>query len=159
VAVTGLTSGVTMISVTDRYACALQSGGVKCWGAGANGKLGNGGTSDSSTPVSVTGLTSGVQTISAGWNHGCAVTTSGAAYCWGLASSGRLGNQQSSGSYSTPQAVYGMGAGVTTIAAGASASCAVQSGNVLCWGSGTSGEIGNGLTSNQTQPVNTLVGP
>jgi alpha-tubulin suppressor-like RCC1 family protein len=54
VAVTGLT-GATTISVGGDSACAILSEGtVQCWGDDAEGQLGNGTTTNSSTPVPVT---------------------------------------------------------------------------------------------------------
>jgi alpha-tubulin suppressor-like RCC1 family protein len=52
--VVGLTSGVTRISTQWYSACArLSTGGVRCWGYGGNGELGNDSARDSSAPSSV----------------------------------------------------------------------------------------------------------
>jgi len=71
----------------------LHAGGVKCWGGGALGQLGNGTTTTSQmTPVDVTGLNEGVSSISSGSEHVCAVLQSGGAKCWGYGGNRALGD-------------------------------------------------------------------
>jgi alpha-tubulin suppressor-like RCC1 family protein len=93
VQVTGLSSGVTAVSVSALSACALTTGGaVQCWGENPYGQLGNGTTTSSTVPVPVTGLTSGVTDLATAGESACALKSDGSVWCWGTNGSGQLGN-------------------------------------------------------------------
>jgi alpha-tubulin suppressor-like RCC1 family protein len=73
--------------------CAVTAAGMtECWGANASGQLGNGSSTNSSTPVVVAGLSSGVAAIASGDQHSCATTNTGSAQCWGSDVNGQLAN-------------------------------------------------------------------
>lgn len=154
VGVTGLSSGVTAIAVGGSHTCALTTdGAVKCWGKGLRGQLGNGTTASSSTPVNVSGLSSGVVAIASGDSHSCALTDAGAVRCWGENQTLQLGRTGMTMS-STPSTVTSLPSDITTIAAGGGHSCALTStGAAQCWGNNTSGQLGNGNTTNSATAV------
>ena len=90
-------------------------------------------------------------------SRACAISLSNRAYCWGSGSSGQLGNNSTTNS-SIPVAVNTTGvlAGKTIkqISAGSFHTCAIASDNkAYCWGSGTSGQLGNNLYTNSSIPV------
>ena len=104
--------------------------GAESWGNNFYGQLGNGTTTNSSTPVAVSGLSSGVTAIAAGGNHSLAIQN-GAVYAWGYNGFGQLGNGTTTFSESTPVAVSGLSSGVTAIAGGGEYSLAIQNGRGL----------------------------
>ncbi|RYZ93057.1 MAG: RCC1 repeat-containing protein, partial [Proteobacteria bacterium] len=81
--VQNLSSGVLQIAVGNQFACALTNQKkVMCWGWGYMGRLGNGGTTDSSVPVEVSGLVD-VKQIALSSSAACALLESGKVMCWG----------------------------------------------------------------------------
>jgi Regulator of chromosome condensation (RCC1) repeat/Carboxypeptidase regulatory-like domain len=119
-------------------------GTVWAWGSNSNGQLGNGTTTDSSTPVQVSGL-SGVTAVAAGSAHAIALKGDGTVWAWGSNSNGQLGNGTTTDS-STPVQVSGL-SGVTAVAAGSAYTIALKGdGTVWAWGSNSNGQLGNGTT-------------
>ena len=153
--VSGLTSGVSLITNGPNYTCAITiSGGAKCWGYNGYGQLGNGTIVNSNIPIDVTGLTSGVSKISSNEFSTCAVTTSGAVKCWGGNFNGNLGNGTTVDS-STPVNVTGLSSGVASISVGHDHACAVTTaGAAKCWGWNMYGQLGNGMNATSLIPVN-----
>jgi alpha-tubulin suppressor-like RCC1 family protein len=154
VPVKGLGSGVQAVSAGGNHTCALtNTGAVKCWGFNLYGQLGNGTTTNSTTPVPVAGLASGVVAITLGGNDSCARTQGGAMRCWGRGTEGQLGDGALT-NRSTPVAVSGMTSGVTAISLGFDHTCAIVAGGaVRCWGFNLSGEVGNGMNANTSVPA------
>ena len=158
VGVQGLTAGVQSVvaggDFSGGHSCALTTtGAVSCWGNDGSGQLGDGNTVNRSTPVTVTGLASNVRALTAGYEHTCALTAAGAALCWGYNGFGILGNGTTD-AQAAVVAVTGLGSGVQAVSAGGWHTCAVTSGGaVLCWGGNSSGELGDGTTSDRNTPV------
>ena len=70
---TTTTTTATSVSAGGDHTCAVLSGGtVKCWGYGGYGQLGNGSTSNQTTPVQVSNISTATS-ISAGSDYTCAL--------------------------------------------------------------------------------------
>jgi alpha-tubulin suppressor-like RCC1 family protein len=145
---------VQRLAAGNQFGCGITpTGGVKCWGSGLYGELGNGGTTGSTVPTPVTGLSAGVVAVSAGAQSACALTSGGAVECWGYGGAGNLGNGNTAHSY-VPVPVTGLSSGAVAISAGGAQSCAVTSqGSLLCWGQNEYGEVGDGTLALRDTPV------
>lgn len=154
VPVVALSNGVAAISAGEQHTCALtDAGGVKCWGYNDHGQLGDGTTTNRSTPVDVIGLGSGIIALSAGGYHTCALTSIGGIFCWGWNGAGQLGNGSTADRY-TPANPVGLESGTAAIQAGFGHTCALlAAGRVMCWGNNNVGQLGDGTTVNKVAPV------
>jgi len=134
--------GATAVDLGAFYSCALlQDGSVRCWGPNEWGQLGDGTTTNSSTPVTAVGIT-GAAAVTAGGFHTCARFPDGTVQCWGRNETGQLGNPVPNRS-STPVLVTGLTAAAVT--AGGFHTCALPGdGTVRCWGQNDLGQLGNG---------------
>jgi len=91
--------------------------------------------------------------LAAGGSHTCALRSSGVVVCWGSNRAGQLGDGSREPRRPSPVAVTGVTDAVA-IAAGEQHSCAVRrDGQVLCWGNGQSGELGDGRRSSRPTPA------
>ncbi len=140
-----------------------SNGGVRCWGVAANGRLGNGVTSGTVLAPPLTDVLTGVSQISAGNFHTCVVVgNNGGVRCWGSAQNGQLGNGLTVGNFATPPSTDVL-IGATQVVAANTHTCVLMANNggVRCWGSATSGRLGNGASTGSVSspPSSSLVFP
>ncbi|NCQ59152.1 MAG: hypothetical protein GW913_00610 [Myxococcales bacterium] len=140
------------VSAGNAHTCARRaSGEVTCWGLNSIGECGDGTTVLSRPrPVATVDLVDAVQ-VSAGYFHSCARRSTGEVVCWGYNRRGQLGDGTRT-NQSRPTAVLGLTDAVDVATAGdlpgGVHSCALRStGEVVCWGYNTYGEIGDGTTT------------
>jgi alpha-tubulin suppressor-like RCC1 family protein len=157
----GVISGKTIAQISAGYwhTCAVDSDGkVYCWGHNFYKQTGTDSSgNDVLSPVVVnensvlTGKT--VVSVSTGRSHTCSVDDKGDVYCWGWNKYGQLGNGSTEDSGSLAVKVDKDNSALKDIKAdgiylGYDHSCAVSvtefEGNVYCWGSNSSGQLGNG---------------
>ncbi|WP_032723443.1 RCC1 domain-containing protein, partial [Salinispora arenicola] len=147
---------ITAIAAGAFHSLALTSAGtVLAWGENLHGQLGNGGTTNMSTPVGVS-LPAGVTitAVAAGAAHSLALTSTGAVLAWGDNTNGQLGNGTTTGSSTPVDVDLPAGTTITAVAAGAAHSLALTStGAALAWGNNADGQLGNGDTTNRSTPV------
>jgi alpha-tubulin suppressor-like RCC1 family protein len=84
---------ITSLAAGQDHTCASGADGAFCWGSDLAGQLGEGTLGGSANaPVAVTGVAGGGKTIAAGRVHTCLVTQESALLCWGLNTSGQVGD-------------------------------------------------------------------
>jgi len=98
--VTGITTAKKLVAGGGAVYAILTSGEVRSWGWNASGQLGDGTTTDRTTPVTVSGITNPV-TIGAGYNSAYAILPDGTSRAWGDNSNGQLGDNTTT-NQSTP---------------------------------------------------------
>ncbi len=82
------------LSAGENHTCgiAVNTRRMYCWGSNHFGQLGTGGPDNPvTTPTPISSTLAFLQ-VSAGAGHTCGISTTGEAYCWGLNSSGQLGD-------------------------------------------------------------------
>lgn len=154
----GLGGVATQIAAGADHACArLDTGGVRCWGTGDNGRLGYPGLADvgdDEVPATVGDVDVGgfSDEVAAAGAHTCARRGAGVR-CWGQGAGGRLGlgNTATIGDDETPAFggdVMFSEPPVQIDARGAHSCAVLAGGSVHCWGSNGAGQLGYGSTSN-----------
>lgn len=135
------------------HQCAIRADqSVACWGGNETGQLGNNSLADSDTPQTVTGLTD-IVAIDSAFQTTCALRTGGTVVCWGSNEDGQLGDGTALPFSAVPVAPIGL-TDIVAIDVGASHACALSAnGTVACWGSNSSGQLGNGTTISANVPV------
>jgi hypothetical protein len=140
--VTGMEVGVSRVDVGAGAICAVKSGGLYCWGANPLGELGSNTLGlPVAAPQLITGLESEVTAVSAGdRSRGvstdassiCAIR-SGALWCLGENDQFQLGFGDGS-LVASAMPHPDLATGVTSVRITGAGGCAVQSGQVKCWG-------------------------
>nr|WP_026185310.1 Ig-like domain repeat protein [Salinispora pacifica] len=147
---------VTAMDAGDRHNLALTSTGtVLAWGDNSHGQLGDGTTTDRSTPVTVNlPASTTITTVATGSYHSLALTSTDTLLAWGYNIYGQVGDGTTT-DRSTPVAVdLPTGTTITTISGGAVHTLAVTSADtLLAWGHNNFGQLGDGTTTDSSTPI------
>ena len=141
-----------------------------CWGSNESRQLGDCTPAYQARPVLVTGQQDStpfplpvvtpapalgtLASVATGSSTACGTNASGVAFCWGRNLSGQVGDGTTT-SRSAPVAVK-VSAGVTmaSLAVANNHACGLTaSGQAMCWGNNSSGELGDGTTASRDTPV------
>lgn len=150
---------IVAVSAGGTHSLALDSNGsVWAWGGNGVGQLGDGTTTNRSTPVQVkdpsdpVGLLTHVIAAIASSGYSLALKDDGTVLAWGANGTGQLGDGTNT-NRSTPAQVQGL-TGVVAIALLGNHSLALKSdGTVWGWGINDVRQLGDGTTVNRIVPV------
>jgi len=159
----GYLTGIIAIAGDMYHTIALKSDStVWTWGRNSSGQLGNGTTTNSSTPVQVVnsdgvGFLTGIIDIDGG-SHTIALKSDSTVWTWGSNIWGQLGDGTNISKTTPVQVLNHDGVGYLTsifaIAIGDSHSIALKwDGTVWTWGSNSSGKLGDGSSVFRNTPV------
>ncbi|TYL55419.1 hypothetical protein FXB39_03510 [Nocardioides sp. BGMRC 2183] len=138
----------TLAVAAATTAFALLGGGLQAAAGGSPA------AADLAPRTAVAALPAAVESVAAGARHSCALTSAGRVWCWGANDRGQLGRDDVESSAS-PVLVEGV-AGVVSVVAGETHTCARTPGEVWCWGANGSGQLGDGTTQDRHLPVRSL---
>lgn len=143
-------TGATFVSTGESHACATMGNQtVQCWGVNGDGRIGDGTTTNRTTPVTVSGLTQAIKAV-AGLSHTCALIAGGTVKCWGENFYGNNGTGEFSGvgtstsavAHLTPMDVVGTNDAASLTAGGDFTCLRNTDSEVLCWGYSKRGRLG-----------------
>jgi alpha-tubulin suppressor-like RCC1 family protein len=141
---------MTQVSAGEYFTLALKSDGtVWAWGSGTSGQLGNGGTSNSYTPVEVQASSgvnfTGVVAVAAAGYTAYAIKSDGSLWAWGRNGDGEIGdNTYTQRNYPVEVLTSGV---AQVVGAYYNVAALKTDGTVWCWGQNTCGQNGHGTTS------------
>lgn len=144
-------SDLSAVAAGSWHVCgAKTTGEVVCVGENAAGQLGDGKTANSSTGVRPTGLTN-VRSLSARYTRTIAVDAAGHVHWWGdPAAEAHVDGPRAA---TTPEEIGGL-EHVVEATTGIRFACArTKAGVVSCWGHGKLGQLGDGTTSDRSEPA------
>ncbi|MDG1540350.1 MAG: S8 family serine peptidase [Candidatus Thalassarchaeaceae archaeon] len=151
-------SAVSLDAGAMHTCLGVNDGSMFCWGYNAYGQLGNGGNSNSNSPIAVPLSTNQLLTsVEVGLFHSCALFDSGEIACWGDNSNGQLGDGSQVGS--TVPEIVSLNENATSVSVGLRHSCVIlEDASLLCWGANEAGQIGDGTSSHRDNPTTVDLG-
>lgn len=147
---------VAQVATVSHTCAVLVDGGVRCWGPGSHGELGQGNTDTigyDQVPASVPTipLPGPAAEVRVGGRHTCARLVDGSVWCWGDGAQGQLGHP-GIGMLGDDEPIdsvgpVDIGGTAVALASGHEHNCVLlDTGRLRCWGANGGGQLGYGHT-------------
>ena len=146
----------SLISGNSHYLFLDKQKKLWSWGSNYNGELGDGTTTDKTSPVQIMSDKQFTQ-VSAGGRFSLVIDDDGKIWSWGRNSVGELGDGTTTDKTSPVQ--IKQGTNFIQVSAGNQHSLAIDSeGNLWTWGRNKEGQLGDGTTNNRAVPQKIMNG-
>ena len=144
-------------SISGHTAAIKTDNTLWLWGLNNYGQLGDNSVTDKSSPVQTVAGGNDWRFVSCGERHTAAIKTDGTMWCWGLGTSGQLGNNAAT-NRSSPVQVVGSGSWNDCSAGGAFTIGTKTDGTLWGFGYAQFGQLGNLDLFAKSSPVQTSIG-
>ena len=131
--------------------CVKTDGTLWAWGRNQYGQLGQGDTTDRSSPTQVGALTTWATATQSNYGAFC-VKTDGTLWSWGAGYDGGLGLGNTT-AYSSPKQIGSLTDWASPVGGLSWTLCVKTDGTLWSWGSNNAGRLGIGNTTNRSSPV------
>ncbi|KAL0212688.1 hypothetical protein RCL1_006314 [Eukaryota sp. TZLM3-RCL] len=141
---------VTISAESDHNLAVRSDGSVASWGNGANGRLGNGGTSNSYQSIQNCGSFSSAVNVSAGGAHSLILLEGGDLWATGWNNYGQLGLGDTT-QRNSPVRIDGFKFSAVAVRSDSNIGI-LTNGNVVVWGRNDLSQLGDGTTTHSSRP-------
>jgi len=145
-------------SAISNTSAIKTDGTLWVWGSNGYGQIGNNTTIFRLTPVTTFAGGTNWKQVSSGNDHTAAIKTDGTLWTWGRNNNAQLGINGIL-TRTTPVQTFAGGTNWKQVTCGQNFTAAIKTdGTLWTWGLGTSGQLGNGYSTNRSTPITTFAG-